>query len=111
MMSQVGMQEVMRKALEGQKWFDARIRQCVSRRDFAGASGYAGRNNYLSMLRKWWEADLLKRPKLQELLPVVWSMPDYPTRNGIRWWVDVFKFAGFVSDKEGAQVPDSDLTV
>ncbi len=48
------------------------------------------------MLRKWWEADLLKRPELRELLPVAWSMPDYPTRNGIRWWVSVFKAAGFV---------------
>ena len=110
-MNQMGMEELTREAKEGQKRLDARIRRCVSCRDFAGALRLAGRNDYPKMFREWWEAGLLTRPRLRELLPVAWSMPDYPTRNGIRWWVDVFRVAGFVSDNEGAQVPDSDLTV
>ena len=98
-------------ARKGRAWISAQIDECVSRRDFAGAVAYAGRNNCPSMLRHWLEAGMLTDLELSEILPAAWSMPDWPARYGIKWWVGVFRAAGFVSDEETAQVPDSDLTI
>ena len=103
--------ELEREALEGQKYIDAKIEECVSQRNFNEALEYASSGERSHMLRRWWEGGLLIPHDLPKLLSLAWPMMDFPSRSGIRWWVGAFRAAGFVSDDESTRRPESPLTV
>jgi len=60
----------------------------------------------------WWANMLMTVPELQEALAMAWTSCHYPARTfGIRTSVDLFKAAGFISDRPGVELPTSDLVV
>ena len=99
------------EALEGQKQFEARINESVSRRAFSAALLMAGRNENPQMLKAWWEDGLLTPQELPALLSLAWTGPEFPVQLGIKWWVGLFRTAGFVSDRLDVPRPGSVLTV
>ena len=105
------MRVIERRALEGQRRIAAKIKECVSQHNFADALSYANSDERLRLLRTWWEGGLLTPHNLPTLLSVAWPMMDVPSRSGMRWWVDMFKAAGFVSEGEWVHRPESRLTV
>lgn len=71
-----------------------------------------GRNEGPPLLRTWWECNLLTRRTLRELVPLVWSVAEWPIKSiGERAWVSMFKEAGFVSDTPSETQPASPLTI
>lgn len=98
-------------ALAGQDQVDAKIAHRVEIGDFEGALLLAGRNRGPGLLFEWWEDALLDHDELRTLLPVVWSMAEYPERQiPPELWVELFEEVGFVSDV-GRRRPAAPLTI
>ena len=80
--------------------------------DFRAALLMAGRNDGPILLRIWWENGKLTLEQLRELLPDVWCLKEFPHNAfGLRYWLELFKTTGFVTDEPGLVKPDEQLTV
>lgn len=90
---------------------EARIAEAVRTGDFDKALALAGRNRGPTMFFEWWEEGILDLDQLRALLPVVWSMAEYPERQApTELWVELFEVAGFISDT-GQPRPAAPLTI
>lgn len=70
-----------------------------------------GRNEGPAALWWWWECASLPGAHLRALLPGVWVGAEWPAQLGKKRWLAMFEATGFVSDRPGAQVPESALTI
>jgi hypothetical protein len=88
------------------------IREAVKRRDFEGALVTAGRNAGPALLAKWVEREIIGREEVRALLPVVWTMAEWPERHfGAATWIGLFRWVGFVSDDPSIVAPSADMRI
>ncbi len=87
------------------------FRRRVHDRKWRDALQVIDKNYALPLIVEWHASRLLTPDELNRVLAWHWNREDSPTRFGIQSLVSLFRFAGFVADREGTARPTGPLTI
>ena len=88
------------------------VEDLVKKGRFVEALCRAARDHGPHLIKEWWKRGYLTPDRLPELITEVWPMAEVPNQTlGTKFWLMLFKKAGFITDTPGLGLPSTELTV